>query len=379
MPGPIAAASAPTAPAASATSPAASPRQPQWAMTTPWGPDIATGRQSAVTTSGVSSGDDVAWASARSGLATASATTLGRCGPSWRSRSEPWTCRAITTPSGSRPSTPASRCRFCFTEAGSSPVRIATLRASYGGSLTPPMRVENAARPAGSSASSQRTPSRSRHSTPGRLEQRSSGTGAAQACETVDGNPILFRDLVPSHGYGDPELLIATGELAVELAGERRLQPSADRWALGDARREQVRAGDLEAHPPPLRGIAVEPFRPERAGDEELRRIPVLRQTRGLGGPLGCGRRQLAELRQRPNEGEPHGQLAVHPALPGLGAGQPDDLLHPARRLRVESRHDAPVDDEADDGGRIGLARGPAELVLHAVVRHRREIGLAEQ
>src|SRR5215204_7069722 len=74
----------------------------------------------------------------------------------------------------------------------------------------------------------------------------------------------VLRDFASGGRKGDAELLVAAGDLAVELAREGCLQAAADRGPLGDARGEQVLAGDLEPHVTPLARVAVEPFRTER-------------------------------------------------------------------------------------------------------------------
>ena len=92
--------------------------------------------------------------------------------------------RPIGTCAGSRPSAAASRWRFSTTASSSSSVRTPRLRLSNGGSLTPPRRVAKAARAPPRSASSQRTPSLSRHSMPNkqtRLAQRSRPRGPSRA------------------------------------------------------------------------------------------------------------------------------------------------------------------------------------------------------
>src|SRR5215204_13661 len=123
----------------------------------------------------------------------------------------------------------------------------------------------------------------------------------------------VLRDFASGGRKGDSELLVAAGDLAVELAREGCLQAAANRGPLGDARGEQVLAGDLEPHVTPLARVAVEPFRTERTRDEQLRRIPARGQADSLRGALRRGRRQLADLRQRADDGEHHGELVIGP------------------------------------------------------------------
>ncbi len=94
MPGPIAAATAPTSSTPRSTIPAARPRQPQWSIPTPRSPASATGRQSATWTKGVSRGLAVTWPSPSSGAAEAPSSAVNGFGAGARSRratSAPWT------------------------------------------------------------------------------------------------------------------------------------------------------------------------------------------------------------------------------------------------------------------------------------------------
>src|SRR4051812_31981130 len=84
----------------------------------------------------------------------------------------------------------------------------------------------------------------------------------------------VLGDLAAGGGQSYLKLLISPRDLTVELARERRLEPLADRRALGYPRRHQVIAGDLQPHMAPVPRVAIQPFRAERPGNEELGRIP---------------------------------------------------------------------------------------------------------
>src|SRR6187455_337704 len=267
MPGPIAAPVAPTASTPRATTPAASPRQPQCRIATPPGPARATGRQSATKTSAAAGrsaagtrsavGAGMTWPSTSGIAEPGSAKGLGLWTAVWVCSSAPWTCRPMATRSGAIPSAVASRRRFSATAPRSSPVRTPRLRRSKGASLTPPGRVEKAALAPGSSASSHRTASCSRHST-------------AELC-------------LASGGEGGGELLLAAGYLAVELAALRLGQAAADGLALLDAGGDQVVSSDLEFDLAPLLEIVVQPVGAAGAGEHELDRVVGRRQSHGLG------------------------------------------------------------------------------------------------
>src|SRR5919106_1591729 len=166
---------------------------------------------------------------------------------------------------------------------------------------------------------------------------------------------LVLWDLATGGGQGDPKLLIPARQLSVELAGERRLQAAADCGPLRDPRLEQVVAGDLEADVSPLRRVAIEPLCAESPSDEQLRRVPGLRQPDGLGGALRCRRRQLANLRQRPDDRQRYRQLWIDPPDPGLARGEARDFGHTPGGLGIEARHDPPVEDQLHDGGGIGF------------------------
>ena len=133
----------------------------------------------------------------------------------------------------------------------SSSVKTPRLRPSKGASLTPPTRVENAAVAPGSSprASASRLASRHSIAAPRRLERR-------------------------------VQLLLAPGDLAVELAPQRLLEAAADRRALRDPGRDQLLAVDLERDVAPLGQVAVEPLGAQRPGQDQLDRIAARRPAR---------------------------------------------------------------------------------------------------
>src|SRR6478752_6868182 len=244
MPGPTAASVAPTAAAPRETMPAASPRQPQWSIATPPGPARAMGRQSATKTSAAAGGPSsppssvagagMTWPSTSGIAEPGSAKGLGIWRAVWVRSSAPWTCRPIATRSGTRPIALATRCRFSTTASRSSSVKTPRLRRSKGASLTPPRRVEKAARAPGSSASSQRTVSCSRHCT-------------GELC-------------LAGGGESGGELLLAAGYLAVELAALRLGKAAADGPALLDTGGDQVVPSDLELHVAPLLEVVVQPL-----------------------------------------------------------------------------------------------------------------------
>ena len=230
-----------TASAPRATMPAARPRQPQWSIATPPGPATrhrqAVGGEDERRQAGL--GDD--WPST-SGIGCRSA----RGSVLWRRRETPARRRApggrSTIWSGGSQARRRAAAVLDHRVAASS-VKTPRLRPSKGASLTPPMRVEKAARAPGSSASSQRTPSGSRHSIAS-LRAR------------------LQRATV--------ELLVASGDLAVELAPQRLVEAAADRRALRDAGGDQFLAVDLERDVAPLGQVLVEPLGTQRPREDQL-------------------------------------------------------------------------------------------------------------
>src|SRR6188472_270963 len=200
MPGPIAAAVAPTAAAPRSAIPCSKPRRPPCTIIAPPGPAAVIGRQSAPKTRPTTPGSAITWPSASAGTAP----------PLWKARSVPCTCQALTTASGSTPS------------------------AARGAKLSraePKERVVKAAVAPGNRVSSQRRPSRSRHSI-----------------------------AAPRHVDRHVQLLGAATDLAVELAPQGLIEPAADRRALGNARSDQRLAVDLEGDVAPLGQVAVEPL-----------------------------------------------------------------------------------------------------------------------
>ena len=70
------------------------------------------------------------------------------------------------------------------------------------------------------------------------------------------------------------------GELAVELALQRRREAAADGGTLGDAGRDQVRAVDLERDVAPLAQVAVEPLAPSARASDQLDGLVAARRAR---------------------------------------------------------------------------------------------------
>ena len=281
-PGPIAAARAPTSPTPRSTIPAASPRQPQWSIATPALAgerhrqavgDLDQRRQS----SGSRSPGRRRRPGARPRPRTGSAAARARA------------ARPRRRGPGSRTGRPRDRGRaprrggrgWCAPRPRRRRCSRPRLSDSNAPSLAPPSRVENAARAPGSSASSQRTPSRSRQSIAPRLGAR-----------RLD---------------GDPELVLAARRLAVELRPQRRGEPAADRRALVDPGGDQVVAGDL---PGARRATARRSRRATRRRPARARARSTAVRPRAAAtasdGRAGCARSSDRDLRPRPADGREH-------------------------------------------------------------------------
>ena len=242
-PGPIAAEVASTAAAPRATIPAASPRQPQWSIATPPGPASATGRQSAVRTSGASPA-----AGRRARRPPPAPSPVRRTGSvpaarAWTARSALWTC----SPIGTLPRLDPDRRREPRPVLDHGGVRVigehADVQRVVGRLTDPPTREPNPTRPAPSpagpsAAASHRTPSVSSHSI---HREPSTSMLTGRKLDYISG----FRPINRSCPRAMAELVGAGGGVAVELGGQGRFQGLADGGA-GEARGRQVGAGDLE-------------------------------------------------------------------------------------------------------------------------------------
>src|SRR6187399_1327447 len=207
--------------------------------------------------------------------------------------------------SGAKPTALASRRRFAITVSRSSPVRIPRLSAAKGASLTPPRRVVKTAVAPGIFASSQRSPSASRHSivTPRRFES-------------------------------DRQLLVRPGDLAIELATQRLLQPPPQRRALLEAGLNQVGAIDLEGDVAPLAQIAIEPLSAENPSEDELGAVAGSGEGDGLGRASGLRRGQGLLATRRADRGGEQRAIAGRQSAPRLvleQLGRARDQLGPAR------------------------------------------------
>ena len=214
---------------------------------------------------------------------------------------------------------------------GSSSVRTPRLRPSKGGSLTPPRRVVKAAVAPGSCASSQRTPSASRHSI-----------------------------VAPRHLQRHRQLLLASTRSrrrACAAAPPARPRPSAG--PCGSPGGDQVLAVDLEGNVTPLDQIAIEPLGAQRPGKHELDRIVPDSQGDCLRGTLWVASWPGPPLRPAgPSAATKQGALARRQSIPGPRPEQLGRPESPARHRSAAQLHQTPLGEQGE--GATAPAAPPA-------------------